>query len=78
MNNLEIVQALYKAFRGKDYDAFLSICTPDLNGFKMRDFPKERPITAQWQSWKGYSKLMMSGGKNFHFRLISTLSQKIL
>lgn len=42
MNNLEIVQALYKAFREKDYDAFLSICTPDLEWIQNEGFPQGR------------------------------------
>lgn len=30
MTNLEIIQEFYPAFREKDYEVFLRICTPDL------------------------------------------------
>lgn len=42
MNNLEIVQQLYRAFREKDYDAFLRICTPDLEWIQNDGFPQGR------------------------------------
>lgn len=40
MTNLEIVQELYRAFREKDYDAFLRICTPDLEWVQNEGFPQ--------------------------------------
>ena len=39
MTNLEVVQELYRAFREKDYDAFLGICTPDLEWIQNEGFP---------------------------------------
>ncbi len=30
MTNLEVIEELYRAFREQDYDAFLRLCTPDL------------------------------------------------
>jgi hypothetical protein len=30
MTNLEVIEELHRAFRKQDYDAFLRICTPDL------------------------------------------------
>ena len=38
--NLETVQELYRAFREKDYDAFLNICTPDLEWIQNEGFPE--------------------------------------
>ncbi len=40
MTNLEIIQELYRAFREKDYDAFLQICTPDLEWIQNEGFPR--------------------------------------
>jgi ketosteroid isomerase-like protein len=40
MTNLEVVQELYRAFREKDYDAFLHICTPDLEWIQNEGFPR--------------------------------------
>jgi uncharacterized protein len=40
MTNLEIIQELYRAFREQDYDAFLRICTPDLEWIQNEGFPR--------------------------------------
>ncbi|HEY9648060.1 MAG TPA: nuclear transport factor 2 family protein [Chroococcidiopsis sp.] len=40
MTNLEIIQELYRAFREKDYDAFLRICAPDLEWIQNDGFPQ--------------------------------------
>ncbi|MBD1999047.1 nuclear transport factor 2 family protein [Leptolyngbya sp. FACHB-541] len=40
MTNLEVIQELYRAFREKDYDAFLKICTPDLEWIQSEGFPQ--------------------------------------
>jgi len=39
MNNIEVIQELYRAFREKDYDAFLSISTEDLEWVQNEGFP---------------------------------------
>lgn len=39
MNNIEIIQELYRAFREKDYDAFLRITTEDLEWIQNEGFP---------------------------------------
>ena len=36
MTNLEVIQELYRAFREKDYDAFLDICSPSLEWIQKR------------------------------------------
>ena len=65
MTNLEIIQELYRAFREKDYDRFLHICTPDLEWIQNEGFPRgatyrgveavvERVFQAfdlDWESW---------------------------
>lgn len=40
MSNLEIIQELYRAFREQDYNAFLRICTPDLEWIQNKGFPR--------------------------------------
>lgn len=40
MTNLETIQELYRVFREKDYDAFLQICTPDLEWIQNEGFPQ--------------------------------------
>lgn len=40
MTNLEIIQELYRVFHQKDYDAFLQICTPDLEWIQNKGFPR--------------------------------------
>lgn len=40
MTNLEVIQELYRAFREKDYNGFLRICTPDLEWIQNEGFPR--------------------------------------
>jgi len=40
MTNLEVIQELYRAFSQKDYDAFLRICTSDLEWIQNQGFPR--------------------------------------
>jgi len=39
MTNIEVIQQLYIAFREKDYDAFRSICFPNLEWIQNEGFP---------------------------------------
>lgn len=39
-SNIEIIQELYRSFREKDYDAFLQVCTPDLQWIQNEGFPR--------------------------------------
>jgi uncharacterized protein len=39
MSNIEVIQELYRAFREKDYDAFLRITTEDLEWIQNEGFP---------------------------------------
>lgn len=65
MKNLEVIQELYRAFREKDYDAFLQICTPDLEWIQNEGFPQGathrgaeavvegvfKAFNHDWESW---------------------------
>jgi uncharacterized protein len=39
MNNIEIVQELYRTVREKDYNAFRKVCTPDVKWIQNEGFP---------------------------------------
>lgn len=39
MTNLQVIQELYRAFREKDYDAFLDVCTSDIEWIQNDGFP---------------------------------------
>lgn len=65
MTNLEVIQELYRTFREKDYDAFLRICTPDLEWIQNEGFPQGatrrgaeaviegvfKAFNNDWESW---------------------------
>ena len=66
MSNLELIQTLYRAFRDKDFDAFLKICTPDLEWIQNEGFPGgatyygatavvEHVFKANATSWENFS-----------------------
>lgn len=38
-NNIDLIQALYRAFRGGDYEGFASMCTEDLEWIQSPGFP---------------------------------------
>ena len=40
MTNLAVIQELYRAFCERDYDAFLSVCTPNLEWIQNEGFPQ--------------------------------------
>jgi ketosteroid isomerase-like protein len=40
MSSLEIIENLYSAFRGKDYDAFRALCSDDIEWIQNEGFPK--------------------------------------
>jgi len=65
MTNLEIIRELYRAFREKDYNAFLRICTRDLEWIQNKGFPRGathrgaetviegvfKAFNHDWESW---------------------------
>jgi len=66
MNNIEVIQELYRAFREKDYDAFLRISTDDLEWIQNEGFPGgathkgaseviEAVFKANHNNWEGFA-----------------------
>lgn len=43
MNNIEVIQELYRAFREKNYNAFANITTDDLKLIQNEGFPGVLP-----------------------------------
>ncbi len=66
MNNIEVIQELYRTFREQDYDAFQIICPPDLEWIKNEGFPRGstyggvdavvegvfKAFNQNWDSWR--------------------------
>ncbi|PSR18914.1 DUF4440 domain-containing protein [filamentous cyanobacterium CCP3] len=77
MTNLEIIQELYRAFREKDYDAFLRVCTPDLEWIQNEGFPRGathrgakavvegvfKAFDGDWESWSFDIEQYLDAGK---------------
>lgn len=66
MNNIQVIQELYRAFREKDYDAFLDISTEDIEWVQNEGFPGggthkgaseviERVFKANNNNWEGFA-----------------------
>lgn len=66
MSNIEVIQELYRAFREKDYDAFLSMSTEDLEWVQNEGFPGgatrrgaseviEKVFKANNNNWKDFA-----------------------
>jgi uncharacterized protein len=66
MNNIEVIQELYRTFREKDYDAFLQISTDDLEWIQNKGFPGgatyrgaseviEAVFKANQNNWEGFA-----------------------
>ncbi|NJM87022.1 MAG: nuclear transport factor 2 family protein [Hydrococcus sp. RU_2_2] len=66
MSNIEVIQKLYRAFRNKNYDAFFSICTDDLEWIQNEGFPGgatcqgatevvEKVFKANDNNWKNFA-----------------------
>jgi uncharacterized protein len=51
MNNVQVIEALYLAFREKDYDAFLRISAEDLEWIQNEGFPGGA-------TWQGASEVI--------------------
>lgn len=66
MNNIDVIQELYRAFQEKDYDAFRQICTPDLEWIQNEGFPRSstrrgadavvesvfKAFNNDWKAWR--------------------------
>jgi len=66
MNNIEVIQELYRAFREKDYDAFRRISTEDIEWIQNEGFPSgathrgaseviEKVFRANNSNWEGFA-----------------------
>lgn len=69
MTNLEIIQELYGAFREKDYEAFLHICTPDLEWIQNEGFPQGATYRGATSVVEGVFKSNDERWEKFSFRV---------
>lgn len=73
MNNIETVKALYKAFREKDYDTFLLICTEDLEWIQNKGFPNGQTYKGVAEVVRGVFEANASRWDNFAYHIDSFL-----
>ena len=73
MNNVETVKELYRAFREKDYDSFLSICTSDLEWIQNEGFPNGQTYRGASEVIRGVFEANESRWDNFTYRIDSFL-----
>jgi ketosteroid isomerase-like protein len=69
MTNIEIIQELYRAFREKDYNAFLHICTPDLEWIQNEGFPQGATYQGAASVVEGVFKSNDERWEQFSFRV---------
>ncbi len=67
MNNVEVIQELYRAFREKDYDAFLNICTEDIEWVQNEGFPNGSTRRGASEFIEGVFKANDSNWKSFAY-----------
>ena len=69
MTNLEIIQELYRAFCEKDYDAFMHICTSDLEWIQNEGFPQGATYQGAASVVEGVFKSNDERWEKFSFRI---------
>lgn len=69
MNNIEVIQELYRAFREKDYDAFLSISTKDLEWIQNEGFPGGAKRKGAFEVIEEVFKANNNNWENFAFQI---------
>lgn len=69
MTNLEVIQELYRAFREKDYDAFLHICAPSLEWIQNEGFPQGATYRGAEAVVKGVFKSNDARWEKFSFHI---------
>lgn len=69
MNNIEVIQQLYKAFREQDYDAFRNITTDDLEWIQNEGFPGGATRKGASEVIKGVFKANHNNWENFAFNI---------
>ena len=76
MTNLEVIQELYRCFREKDYDAFLAICTSDLEWIQNEGFPNGRTYYGAETVIEGVFKTFVNDWKSWSFQIDEYLEAK--
>lgn len=69
MNNIETVKELYRAFREKDYDSVLSICTSDIEWIQSKGFPNAQTYRGASEVIRGVFEANESRWDNFAYRI---------
>ncbi|GJD23529.1 hypothetical protein RIVM261_084850 [Rivularia sp. IAM M-261] len=69
MNNIELIQELYRAFREKDYDAFQRISTEDLEWIQNEGFPDGATYKGALEVIEGVFKANNNNWKDFAFHI---------
>lgn len=73
MDNIKTVKALYEAFREKDYDTFLLICTEDLEWIQNDGFPDGQTYKGAAEVVRGVFESNASRWDNFAYHIESFL-----
>lgn len=73
MDNIETIQELYRAFREKDDEAFLSVCANDLEWIQNDGFPGGATYRGATEVIEGVFKANTNNWKDFAYRIDSFL-----
>ena len=68
-NNIEVIQELYRAFREKDYEAFLKICTEDIEWVQNQGFPGGATYQGASEVIEGVFKANDNNWENFAYHI---------
>ncbi|KST65551.1 nuclear transport factor 2 family protein [Mastigocoleus testarum] len=69
MSNIEVIQELYRAFREKDYQAFLEICTEDIEWIQNKGFPGGATYQGASEVIEGVFKANDNNWENFAYHI---------
>lgn len=69
MNNIEVIQELYRAFRDKDDDAFLKVTTKDLEWIQNAGFPGGATHKSALEVIEGVFRANNNNWENFAFHI---------
>ncbi len=68
-NNIEVIQELYRAFREKDYEAFLKICAEDIEWVQNQGFPGGTTYQGASEVIEGVFKANDNNWENFTYHI---------